>query len=188
MGSMIDTNDLRRGNYIVLDGILMEVLEQQHHKPGKGGAMVRTKLRNLKTGSTVDKTLNAGIKVPQADLEEVAVQYMFRESSNFVFMNMNTYEQISLSSDHLGDRVKFLKEEMRIDLLMHEGEPVGIELPFTVTLKVTDTPPGIKGDTASGGSKPATVETGASVNVPFFINIGDSIVVDTRTGAYVERA
>ncbi len=185
---MIDTNDLRRGVYIVLDGVLMEVLEQQHHKPGKGGAMVRTKLRNLKSGATFEKTLNAGIKVPVADLEEIKVQYMYREGTNYVFMNMGNYEQIPLTPEYLGDKTKYLKDGMEIHLLLHEGNPVGIELPFNVNLKVTETPPGVKGDTASGGGKTATLETGAVVTVPFFINAGDIVVIDTRSGQYLERA
>lgn len=185
---MIDTNDLRRGVYFILDGVPMEVMEQQHHKPGKGGAMVRTKLKNIKTGAIFEKTLNAGIKVPVADLEEMKVSFMYREGVNYVFMNTETYEQIPLTPDQLGDRTNYLKDGMTITLLNYEGNPIGIDLPFTVKLKVTDTPPGIKGDTASGGGKSATLETGAVVHVPFFINIGDEVVVDTRTGQYLERA
>jgi len=172
---------------IELDGTLFQIVEFQHVKPGKGGAFVRTKLRNFKTGGVVDKTFRAGEKVEQAMVNRRSMQYLYNDGSDYVFMDTETYEQISLPASFLQDETKFMKENMNVLIAMHEGQALGIELPTAVELEVTHTEPGVKGDTASGGTKPATLETGAVVQVPLFINVGDMIKVDTRTGDYITR-
>jgi len=172
---------------IELGGTLFQIVEFQHVKPGKGGAFVRTKLRNFKTGGVVDKTFRAGEKVEQAMVNRRSMQYLYNDGSDYVFMDTETYEQISLPASFLQDETKFMKENMNVLIAMHEGQALGIELPTAVELEVTHTEPGVKGDTASGGTKPATLETGAVVQVPLFINVGDMIKVDTRTGDYITR-
>ena len=184
---MISTNQFKNGMTIELDGTLFQIVEFQHVKPGKGGAFVRTKLRNFKTGGVVDKTFRAGEKVEQAMVNRRSMQYLYNDGSDYVFMDTETYEQISLPASFLQDETKFMKENMNVLIAMHEGQALGIELPTAVELEVTHTEPGVKGDTASGGTKPATLETGAMVQVPLFINVGDMIKVDTRTGDYITR-
>ncbi len=184
---MISTNNLSTGITIVVDGELFTVLEFLHVKPGKGPAFVRTKLRNIRTGSTIERTFRAAEKVEKAHLESREMQYLYRSGVMFTFMDTATYEQTPVNEDTLGDRVQWLKENEVITIVTYQGEIVGIDLPIHVALEVTQTDPGVRGDTATGGSKPATLETGAVVQVPLFINEGDVIKVDTRTGNYVER-
>ncbi len=184
---MISTNDFKTGLTIELDNDVYQVVEFQHVKPGKGSAFVRTKLKNLRTGATIDKTFNAGEKIPRARVERREVQYLYNDGKEYYFMDMETYDQFGMSVKQLGDAVKYLKENMIITNLMFKGQSIGVELPNIVELEVVDTTPGIKGDTASGGSKPATLETGAVVNVPFFIEVGDVLQIDTRSGEYIKR-
>lgn len=185
---MITTNQLKIGITLELeDGILFEVLDFQHVKPGKGQAFVRTKLKNLKSGAVIDRTFRAGEKVKSAHLERRKMQYLYRDQDNFFVMDSQTYEQLSLTGSQIGEKVKFLKENLEIDILFYNKKPMGLELPVFVTLKVAQTVPGVKGDTVSGGTKPATLETGAQVQVPLFINVGDTVKVDTRTGEYITR-
>jgi elongation factor P len=185
---VISTNDFRTGLTIEIDGEVYQVVEFQHVKPGKGAAFVRSKLKNLRTGAVVEKTFNAGEKLPRARVERKEVQYLYSDGAGYNFMDMETYDQVSLTAEQLGEAVKYLKENMTIHMLMFQGKSIGIDLPNIVELAVVETAPGIKGDTASGGSKPATLETGAVVQVPFFINIGDVLQIDTRTGNYIKRA
>jgi elongation factor P len=184
---MISTNDFRRGVKIEYRGEPYEVLDFQHVKMGRGGAFVRTKLKSLVTGKIIDETFNAGDKVPKADLEERQMQYLYSQDDLYYFMDNETYEQTPLSEQQLGDKKYYLKENMNVSILYYKGEPIAVELPNFVELEVVDTEPGVKGDTASGGSKPAKVETGATVKVPLHINKGDIIKIDTRTGEYIER-
>lgn len=184
---MISTNDLRRGMYVELDGILYNVVESQHIKPGKGGAFVRCKLRNVKNSSIFDRTFNAGEKVQLAEIDENRMQYMYRTDDRFFFLDQNTYEEVSLSASEVGENIKFLKEAIVVKAFLYKGTIFGIELPIVVDLFVKETGPGIRGDTVSSGSKPAILETGASIQVPLFINNSDTIKVDTRTGKYIER-
>ncbi|MBM7646334.1 elongation factor P [Scopulibacillus daqui] len=185
---MISVNDFRTGLTIEVDGGIWSVIEFQHVKPGKGAAFVRSKLRNLRTGAIQEKTFRAGEKVNKAHIENRKMQYLYANGSQHAFMDLETYEQIELDAEQIKDELKFLKENMEVNIQTYEGETLGVELPNTVELEVTETEPGIKGDTASGGSKPATLETGYVVNVPFFVNVGDKLVIDTRSGEYVSRA
>jgi elongation factor P len=185
---VISTNDLRTGLTIELDGDVFAVVEFLHVKPGKGSAFVRTKLKNVKTGAVLERTFRAGEKVPRAHVEFKGTQYLYNSGDEYFFMDTNTYEQITLRKEALGDGVKWLKEQMTVGLQMYQGQPIGVELPNFVELAVTETAPGFKGDTATGGGKPATLETGAVVQVPFFVNVGDVLKVDTRTGLYLSRA
>jgi len=185
---LISTNDFKTGLTINIDGDVYQVIDFQHVKPGKGAAFVRCKIKNLRTGSTVERTFNAGEKIPRAHVERRSAQYLYNDENNHYFMDMETFEQISLSKEELGDAVKYIKENMTINVLMFQGSSIGIDLPNFVELKVIETTPGIKGDTASGGSKPAVLETGYTVQVPFFINTGDILQIDTRTGQYLKRA
>ncbi len=185
---MVSTNDFRTGLTIEMDGDVYQVVEFQHVKPGKGAAFVRSKLRNLRTGAVVDKTFNAGEKMPKARIEHRETQYLYNDGEEYNFMDMESYDQFSMSKEQLGDAIKFLKENMTITIMSYQGRSIGVELPNVVELEVVETAPGIKGDTASGGSKPATLETGYVVQVPFFINTGDVLQVDTRTGHYIKRA
>ncbi|MEM6449300.1 MAG: elongation factor P [Cyanobacteria bacterium P01_D01_bin.105] len=184
---MISSNDFRTGTSIELDGSVWRVVEFLHVKPGKGSAFVRTKLKNAQTGSTVDKTFRAGETVPQAILEKKTMQHTYREGDQFVFMDMETYEETRLNEDQIGGRVKYLKEEMEVTVLIWNDTVLEVELPNSVTLEVTQTDPGVKGDTATGGTKPATVETGAQVMVPLFISQGERIKIDTRNDSYLGR-
>ena len=184
---MATTNDFRNGMVIQVDGNLMKIVEFMHVKPGKGGAFVRSKLKNVVTGKVVDKTWNAGEKVENVRLDEVKMQYLYSTGDDYFFMHGETYEQISLPAGMLEDVIPFVKESESVSVLMQGSEPVSVEPPNFVELEVTETAPGIKGDTVSGGSKPATLETGAVIQVPLFINTGDMVRVDTRSKAYVSR-
>jgi len=184
---MASTTDFRNGLVIKMDGELFTIVYFQHVKPGKGGAFVRTKLKNVKTGRVLDRTFRSGEKVEDVRLEHKKVQYLYNDGDQFVFMDTNSYEQIFVEKDNVGDSSKFLIESMEVEILMHGTKALGIELPIFVILKITDTDPGVRGDTASGGSKPATLESGAVIQVPLFIEEGETVKVDTRTGDYVER-
>lgn len=184
---MISTNDLRTGVTVELDGEVFMVVEFQHVKPGKGAAFVRTKVKNIKTGQVLEKTFRAGEKINRATIERKTMQYLYESADTYYFMDTETYDQIPMTKEQLGDSIKFLKENMEVMVMFYEGTSIGVELPTFVELKVTDTEPGFKGDTATGGSKPATLETGAVVMVPLFINVGDIVRVDTRSGEYLSR-
>ena len=184
---MISVNDLRTGLTIEIDGSLWSVVEFLHVKPGKGAAFVRTKLKNVETGNVLEKTFRAGEKVAKATLDKRDMQYLYKEGSDFVMMDMETYEQMNIPAATIGDGVKYLKENMNVSVLLHEGKIIGLDIPAHVELEVVDTPPAEKGNTAQGGTKPATLETGAVVNVPFFVSNGDRIRVDTRTNEYLDR-
>lgn len=188
MNRMISSNDFRPGVTIEIDGMVWQVVEFQHVKPGKGAAFVRAKLKNLQTGSVVERTFNAGEKVPNAQVERKPMQYLYGEEGSYYFMDVETYDQIMLTKDQLGDALNFIKEEMEITVLFFNGTVIGVDIPNSVELKVVETEPGIRGDTATGGVKPAKLETGYVVKVPLFINEGDVLRIDTRTGAYLERA
>jgi elongation factor P len=184
---MISSNDFRSGVTIVLDGSVWRVIEFLHVKPGKGSAFVRTKLKNAQTGNVIEKTFRAGESVPQANIEKLTMQHTYKDGDQFVFMDVETFEEARLNANQIGDRVKFLKEEMEVNILFWDGKVLDVELPTSVILEITDTDPGVKGDTATGGTKPAIVETGAQVMVPLFISIGERIKVDTRDGSYLGR-
>lgn len=185
---VISTNDFKSGMTIELDGDAYLILESQHVKPGKGQAFVRTKLRNLATGVIIDKTFNAGEKVPPARVERRDMQYLYSSGDEYVFMDNETFEQLPIRVDELGDKIQFLKENMEVKVITYQGRVIDVELPTTVELEVVETDPGLRGDTASGGSKPAKLEGGAVIQVPLFIEVGDRIKVDTRTRAYISRA
>ena len=185
---MISVNDFRTGLTIRVDEGIWSVIEFQHVKPGKGAAFVRSKLRNLRTGSIQEKTFRGGEKVERAHIENRRMQYLYANGEQHTFMDLESYEQTELSAKQIAEQLRFLKENMEVHIQSFEGETIGVELPNTVELEVTETEPGIKGDTASGGSKPATLETGYTVQVPFFVNQGDRLIIDTRTGNYVSRA
>jgi elongation factor P len=185
---MITSNDFRNGMTIEIDGTLMTIVEFLHVKPGKGSAFVRTKLRNIKTGYTVEKTFKAGEKVTRAHIDRRQMQYLYASDDDYVFMDNENFDQISLQKNLLGDGTKWLKEGMEVSVLFYGTETIGVDLPNFVELKVTETEPGFKGDTATGGTKPATLETGAVINVPLFIDIDDVLQIDTRTGQYLRRA
>lgn len=182
----ISTNDFRKGLKIELDGEPYAIVDFQHVKPGKGGAFVRTKLKHLKLGTVIDKTFRAEEKVPLVNFEEKRMQFLYRDD-RFHFMDLETYDQIALSEEEVGESRDFLKENTEVEVLYVDGAPIGVELPTFVELTVVKTEPGVRGDTASGGSKPATLETGAVVSVPLFVNEGDVVKVDTRTAAYIGR-
>lgn len=184
---MITTSDFRTGLTIELDGDVYIIVDFQHVKPGKGAAFVRSKLKNAKTGGTTERTFRAGEKMSRAIMDRREMQYLYNSGDEYNVMDTETYEQFALTAEQLGDDIKYLKENMNINVLFYQGQVFGIELPYFVELEVADTEPGIKGDTASGGSKPATMETGLVVQVPFFINIGDKLRIDTRSGEYMER-
>jgi len=185
---MISTNDFKTGLTVEIDGDVFQVVDFQHVKPGKGAAFVRAKIRNVRTGAVVERTFNAGEKLPRARIDRREFQYLYNDGNVYNFMDMESYDQTSLTSEQLSDAIKYLKENMVISVLMFQEKPIGVELPNYVELEVVETSPGIKGDTASGGSKPATLETGYVVHVPFFINIGDVLQIDTRSGQYIKRA
>ncbi len=184
---MIDTGDLRKGLTFDLDGRLVKVVDFAHNKQGRGSAQVRMTLRDLRTGSLTQHTVQAGARFPQVRLERQHVQYLYADGDHRHFMDTDTFDQIILDSSTVGESARFIRENDVVDLLTYRNEPLDIELPPAVTLAVTDTDPGLKGDTASGATKPATLETGLVVNVPLFINIGDTLKVDTRSGEYIER-
>lgn len=185
---MILGGDLRPGVKIELDGTPYVVTDYQWVKPGKGGAFMRTKLKNMKTGAIIDRTFRTDEKLQRAEVEERKVQFLYRTEDAYHFMDMESFDQFTLGEKQLGEASGFLKEELVISILFHRGEPAGVLLPTFVELKVVETEPGVRGDTVSGGSKPAKLETGAVIQVPLFINVGDLLRVDTRSGAYVERA
>jgi len=184
---MISSNDFRPGISIVLDGGVWRVVEFLHVKPGKGSAFVRTKLKNVQNGSVVERTFRAGETVPQANLEKSTMQHTYKEGEDYIFMDMETYEESTLSSAQIGDRVKYLKEGMEVNVIRWGKQVLEVELPNSVVLEVVQTDPGVKGDTATGGSKPAIVETGAQVMVPLFISQGERIKIDTRNDTYQGR-
>lgn len=184
---MSTTADFRNGLHIRLEGEIFYILEFLHVKPGKGGAFVRTKLKNIRNGAVVEKTFRAGMKVDKIRLERRPMQYLYREGDQYIFMDQSSYEQISLSEKFMGDGLRFLKEAMNVEILFAEVEAVGVEFTTFAELKVVETDPGVKGNTASGGTKPAKVETGAVITVPLFIQEGDTVKIDTRTGEYIGR-
>lgn len=184
---MISTSDFKTGLTLELDSAVWSIVEFQHVKPGKGAAFVRTKLRNMRTGGVVERTFRAGEKMPRAVLDKREMQYMYADGDEYQFMDNESFEQTHILKNQLGDAVKWLKEGMNINVLYFQNQIIGIDIPNFVELKIIETAPGVKGDTASGGSKPAIVETGATVNVPFFVNQDDVIRIDTRTGDYLDR-
>ena len=184
---MISTSDFRRGAKIEYKGAPHEIIDFQHVKMGRGGAIVRTKLRNLKTGSIFDDSFKGGEKFDTPNLDERSMQYLYKDGDAYYFMDTENYEQTPLNEYQLGDAKKFLKENMTVRILFYSGEPLSVELPTFVELAIVKTDPGVKGDTASGGSKPAVLESGVTVKVPFHLNEGDVIKVDTRTAEYIER-
>ncbi|HWC14412.1 MAG TPA: elongation factor P [Actinomycetota bacterium] len=185
---MASTNDIRPGQTLDIDGKLFTITYYQHVKPGKGQAFVKTKLKNVKTGAVVDRTFRADEKVNVAVLDKREMQYLYKDDAGLVFMDNETYEQTHVDPELLGDSVKFLKDGVICNIPVYEGAAIGAELPVSIVLEVTDTEPGAKGDRVSGALKPATVETGAVVQVPLFIEKGEKIKVDTRTGEYTSRA
>ena len=184
---MISTGDLKKGVIIEMDNELYSVLDYQHQKIGRGSAQVRMKRRNIRTGSISDTTVQAGTKFPRVRLEQRTMQYLYLEDGNYYFMDQESYDQIGLSAAQLGDTVNYLKDGMVITVSFYETEPVDVEPPINVELLIVETDPGFRGDTASGGTKPAKTETGLVVQVPLFVNQGETIRVDTRTGGYLER-
>ena len=184
---MISSNDFRNGVTIVIDGQLWTVIEFLHVKPGKGSAFVRTRLKNVKTGSTVERTFRAGEKLERATVDNRSMQMLYNDADGYHFMDAETYENFTLSRELIGDPADFLKDGMKIDVQFHDGVPIGADLPAHVELTVQETDPGYKGDTAQGTTKPAKLETGASVNVPLFVNPGDVIKIDTRDRRYIGR-
>ncbi len=184
---MITTGDLKKGVSIEMDGNLFTIVDWQHIKMGRGGAIVRIKLRNLRTGSTIERTFDAGSRFQRAYLDRHTVQYSYNDGDAYYFMDQGTYEMVQLSSEQLGDAKNYLLDGMQLDVVYYNDEPINVELPITVDLAVTYTEPGFKGDTATGGTKPATVETGLVVQVPLFVSTGDKIRVKTDTNTYVER-
>jgi len=185
---MISVNDFKTGLTIGVEGNIFRVIEFQHVKPGKGAAFVRSKLRNLRNGNVTEKTFRAGEKVEKAQIDNRKMQYLYASGDQYSFMDMETYEQIELAESQLEYELKYLLENMEVQILSYEGEILGVTLPNTVELVVAETEPGIKGDTASGGSKPAKMETGLVVNVPFFVNENDKLIINTEDGSYVSRA
>ena len=185
---MVTAGDFRNGMTFDMDGDVYQIIEFQHVKPGKGAAFVRTKLKNVINGGVVEKTFRPTDKMPKAHIERRDMEYLYQDGDLFYFMDQETYEQIPLSSEQLGDALKFVKENMLVKILSYKGSVFGVEPPNFVELQVTETEPGFKGDTATGATKPATLETGAVINVPLFIEEGEMIRVDTRTGEYMERA
>lgn len=184
---MIDVNELRSGVTFLLDDDLYKVVEYSHHKPGRGKATIRTKVRNMRTGSLIEKSFTSGDRVQDVRLDYRTVQYLYREDNLFYFMDTETFEQPALNADVLGDDVNYLKENLEAKLTLFGSEPIDLELPTTVDLEVVESEMAVKGDTATGANKSVTVETGASVTVPLFVNVGDVIRIDTRNGNYVTR-
>ncbi len=184
---MATTNDLKNGMTLDIEGQLWNVIEFQHVKPGKGGAFVRTTLKNVKTGKVVDKTFNAGVKVDVATVDKREMQYLYQDGADYVFMDSETYDQIHVPAEAVGDARNYLLENMTGVVQMHEGVALSVELPASVELTIAHTDPGLQGDRSTGGTKPAELETGATINVPLFITTGEKIKVDTRTGAYLSR-
>ncbi len=184
---MISAGDFRNGITVEIEGNVFQIVEFQHVKPGKGAAFVRTKLKNIKNGGVVEKTFRPTEKFPPARIDRKDMQYLYADGDMFNFMDTETYEQIALNADEVGDALKFVKENEMVKVCSHNGSVFAIEPPLFVELEITETEPGFKGDTATGANKPAIVETGAQVNVPLFVEIGDKIKIDTRTGEYLSR-
>ena len=185
---MATTNDLKNGMTLDIEGQLWNVVEFQHVKPGKGPAFVRTKLKNVISGKVVDKTFNAGISVETANVDKRDMQYLYKDGADFVFMDTTTYDQMTISEATVGEGANYLLENAEVNVAIHEGQPLYVELPASVALEITYTEPGIQGDRSSGGTKPATVETGIDIQVPLFIKQGEKVLVDTRDGSYLGRA
>lgn len=183
----ITTNDLKNGITLELDNGLFQVVEFQHVKPGKGGAFVRTKLRNMKNGNVFERTFNAGVRVEQAILDKKDMQFLYRDGDDYVFMDTDTYDQMTVAPAALGDAADYLIESMTAIIAVHTGEIVSVEIPAAVELTISETEPGVQGDRVSGARKPATLETGKVLQVPLFVNIGDRVKVDTRSGDYITR-
>jgi elongation factor P len=183
----VSTAEFRNGLKIEVDAEPYVIVEFQHVKPGKGGAFVRTKMKSLRTGNVIDRTYRSGEKVDVPDLEEKTMQYLYAADKDRVFMDTTSYEQVSMNGQQLGDSINYLKENMEIKVLYYKGKAINIDVPMFVELAIAATEPGVRGDTASGGSKPATLETGAVVKVPFYLNEGDVVKIDTRTGTFIER-
>ena len=184
---MFNINDIKNGMTFLFEGNIYQVLEFQHVKPGKGAAIVKTKLKNLRTGSIVEQTFNSGIKVPSAHVEKIKMQYLYESSGNYTFMNMNTYEQVELAQSQIENETKFLKEGLEVLIFFYEGEMLGIELPEKIDYKIIATEPAVKGNTATNAKKGATIETGMLVRVPLFIEQDEEIIVSTKDGKYVSR-
>ena len=184
---MISTNDFRTGVTIELEGQPWVVVDFQHVKPGKGSAFVRSKIKNVITGAVLERNFSAGERVPRARVERREAQYLYGTGQEYVFMDVSTYEQTVVSEDTLGDGISYLKENMTVHIMTYDDRVIGVELPIFVELTVTQAEPGFRGDTASGGTKSATLETGAVVRVPLFVDVGDVLRIDTRTGEYIER-
>ena len=184
---MVSAGDFRNGVTLEIEGNVYQIVEFQHVKPGKGAAFVRTKLKDIKNGGVVEKTFRPTEKFPQAHIERSEMQYLYSDGDFYHFMNTETYDQVSLTEDQIGDALKFVKENEMVKMCAHGGQIFSVEPPLFVELVITDTEPGFKGDTATGATKPATVETGAIVNVPLFVNQGETIQIDTRTGEYMKR-
>ena len=185
---MATTNDLKNGITLNLDGNLWTVVEFQHVKPGKGGAFVRTKLKNIMSGKVVDRTFNAGVKVDVANVDRREMQYLYREGEDFVFMDTEDYDQPHIPAATVGDAADYLLEEQTAVVAFNEGNPLYVDMPAAVELTISQTDPGVQGDRSTGGTKPATLQTGATIQVPLFISTGEKIKVDTRTGQYLGRA
>jgi elongation factor P len=183
----ITTNDLKNGITLQLDNGLFQVVEFQHVKPGKGGAFVRTKLRNVRTGAVLEKTFNAGIRVEQAIVDRQDMQFLYRDGDDYVFMNLESYDQVHVAPKSLGDAADYLVEQAIAQIAQHDGEIIGVEIPASVELTVAITEPGVQGDRVSGARKPAELETGKTIQVPLFVNVGDRVRVDTRSGDYITR-
>jgi len=184
---MISAGDFRNGLTLEIEGNVVQVIEFQHVKPGKGAAFVRTRLKNIKNGGIIEKTFRPTEKFPAAHIERSDMQYLYNDGEMYNFMNVETFDQIAMTEDHIGDSLKFVKENEMVKMLSHAGQVFAIEPPLFVELEITETEPGFKGDTATGASKPAVVETGATVYVPLFVEQGDKIQIDTRTGEYMKR-
>jgi len=184
---MISTGELKKGITIELEGELYQIIDWQHIKMGRGSAQVRLKLRDIRGGHNIERTFQAGEKFPRARLDRHAVQFLYSEGDLYYFMDSESFEQTVLSRDQLGDAIHYLKEGMSLDILTYKDEPISVELPNSVELEVMETGPGFKGDTATAGNKPAKLETGITIQVPIFVNNGDIVRVDTRTGGYLER-
>ena len=185
---MTTTNDLKNGMVLDIDGSLWSVVEFQHVKPGKGGAFVRTTLKNVKSGKVVDRTFNAGTKVDTATVDKRSMQFLYRDGDDFIFMDLTTYDQVPVPDVTVGEAASYILPETEVVVATHESIPLYIEMPTSVVLEVTYTEPGLQGDRSTGGTKPATVETGATVMVPLFVTTGDKIKIDTRDGRYLSRA
>lgn len=185
---MVSAGDFRNGVTFEMDGNVLQIVEFQHVKPGKGAAFVRTKIKNVITGAVVEKTFNPSDKFPSAFIERKDMQYLYQDGNLYYFMDMETYEQLPIDSSKLTDSFKFVTENMEVKVLSYKGNVFGVEPPFFVELEITKTDPGFKGDTATNATKPATLETGAEIRVPLFIDQGERIKIDTRTGEYMERA